>query len=80
MEAQALSKNDPEINLSGEGQLYTPAEFFEEDFYQEEDANEGEEIIEGEGIEVGRSQKSQTSSPQAKAGTGLSQQGKETTI
>jgi large subunit ribosomal protein L47 len=29
-DAEAIAKNDPEIDISGNGPIYTPSEFFEE--------------------------------------------------
>ena len=41
-DAQEIATNDPEIDLSGNGPAYIPAEFIEEDFPEEE--NEGVEL------------------------------------
>lgn len=37
-DAEAIAKNDPEIDLSGSGPLFTPSEFIEEDIPEESDA------------------------------------------
>jgi large subunit ribosomal protein L47 len=34
-EAEALAKNDPEIDLSGNGSIYNPSDFVEEDFVED---------------------------------------------
>ncbi|RDL33657.1 54S ribosomal protein L4, mitochondrial [Venustampulla echinocandica] len=36
-DAEELAKTDPEINLSGEGSVYTPKEYAEEDLLEEEE-------------------------------------------
>lgn len=44
-DAEAIAQNDPEINLSGDGPLYVPSDFVEEDIMEEEqfEAAEGSE-------------------------------------
>jgi large subunit ribosomal protein L47 len=48
-DATKLAKEDPEINLSGEGQIYTPKEFLvEEDPVEEVTAEQFEKLKAGE--------------------------------
>jgi large subunit ribosomal protein L47 len=44
-DAEAIAQNDPEINFSGDGPVYVPSDFVEEDVMEEEkfDAAEGTE-------------------------------------
>jgi len=52
--AEAIAKNDPEINLSGQGPVYTPSDFLEEEEVSEEGEEESEEeaklLVEPEAI------------------------------
>jgi large subunit ribosomal protein L47 len=41
-DAEAIAKNDPEVDLSGEGPTYTPSDFVEEDVPEEEVSLESE--------------------------------------
>jgi large subunit ribosomal protein L47 len=41
-DAEAIAKNDPEIDLSGEGPTYVPSDFVEEDVPEEDVSPESE--------------------------------------
>lgn len=41
-DAEAIAKNDPEVDLSGEGPTYTPSDFVEEDVPEVEVSLESE--------------------------------------
>jgi large subunit ribosomal protein L47 len=41
-DAEAIAKNDPEVDLSGEGPIYTPSNFVEEDVPEEQVSLESE--------------------------------------
>jgi large subunit ribosomal protein L47 len=49
-DAEIIAKNDPEINLSGDGPVYIPSDFVEGDVMEEEqfEAAEAAEAAEGQ--------------------------------